>query len=999
MPDISKIILPEVNTTYDILSKQTRGIVRATKEATSTATNFVLTASGITELYDGLLIMFRNDATASASGVVINLNELGGKQVWGSDQNARVSSSLKANSEYLIYYDSTNDRFVKYEGTYTANSNTIGEYAGSCVASGVGMPRYALIMQTSNTGNTVTWEGVVTTSGTGTSKAKNTNGFILGSPVLYQSAGTYASGETAGQSAVWQTGYNVDTRYSCNVSSSWSVAGRPFFLKGTINANDGKFYLADTTWWSDAYPTTNDGYYYIYVGQMSDKYRLSLYAVHPIFYFDTALRTLLVGNVANAQTVNGHTVNADVPSGAVFTDEKVTQTFSGSDDAFPVLFSSTTTSNTTAGVLKSYNLTFNPVEKELALQQRISDDSTSFRVTDNTGNDVIRVEAGSNVIDATGSLRVDGDIDTTMLYAGDVDVSGSLFADTLNGVTIGNSPEFTDTQSDWSASSGKAQILNKPTLGTASAKDVPASGNASTTQVVMGNDTRLTDARTPSSHTHGNIQNGGTISSTAVTPASTDYLLISDTSNSGKIERGIAIGTNTTKYLRNDGTWEVPSGGSVGQIYYCETDSTSTTTAFVVNATGVTALTDGLILCIKNTISASASGCTINVNNLGAKSIWLSEANSACTTQWKANTTYLFVFDYTNDRWVMQTGRDTDTIGNDIVARYSRLQTSGNGVKQYSVFALLPNGMVSSFTTTNGTGTKTFDTTNYFDIRNVFAYTGSSNKASGEWLGASAWKLQGYDVDMRYSFNGVTTKASTSSLATDGMVYLVFDPSAESGGCYKLKSPYYTQTPTSTGCIYVLLGVMRDTYRLDLWCYNPAFTYDGTKLVPFANSTLSGLVDTSITNPSAGDIITYDGFDWYNTNTIALKDSNGHTSVLLDGNTGTITSENTPSTGGFTVNDVVIGGFTTGSGNYFKFSLPFANTATSASITSIDQTSAGTKVMLPNTVLQTNFIDLANSIVSSVTKDWITFEFKLNSTQSANTPGTIVLTSLTFELF
>lgn len=35
----------------------------------------------------------------------------------------------------------------------------------------------------------------------------------------------------------------------------------------------------------------------------------------------------------------------------------------------------------------------------------------------------------------------------------------------------------------------------KAKLGTAAAKDVPASGNASTTQVVMGNDTRLTDAR------------------------------------------------------------------------------------------------------------------------------------------------------------------------------------------------------------------------------------------------------------------------------------------------------------------------------------------------------------------------------------------------------------------------------------------------------------------------------------------------------------------------
>lgn len=46
------------------------------------------------------------------------------------------------------------------------------------------------------------------------------------------------------------------------------------------------------------------------------------------------------------------------------------------------------------------------------------------------------------------------------------------------------------------ATSGSyADLSNKPTLGTAAAKDVPASGNASTTEVVMGDDTRLTDAR------------------------------------------------------------------------------------------------------------------------------------------------------------------------------------------------------------------------------------------------------------------------------------------------------------------------------------------------------------------------------------------------------------------------------------------------------------------------------------------------------------------------
>lgn len=42
-----------------------------------------------------------------------------------------------------------------------------------------------------------------------------------------------------------------------------------------------------------------------------------------------------------------------------------------------------------------------------------------------------------------------------------------------------------------------SDLSNKPTLGTAAAKDIASSGNASTIQIVMGNDTRLSDNRTP----------------------------------------------------------------------------------------------------------------------------------------------------------------------------------------------------------------------------------------------------------------------------------------------------------------------------------------------------------------------------------------------------------------------------------------------------------------------------------------------------------------------
>lgn len=64
----------------------------------------------------------------------------------------------------------------------------------------------------------------------------------------------------------------------------------------------------------------------------------------------------------------------------------------------------------------------------------------------------------------------------------------------LEGIAAGAEA---NVQSDYSQNDSTADdyIKNKPTLGTAAAKDVAVSGNASSTQVVMGNDSRLTDAR------------------------------------------------------------------------------------------------------------------------------------------------------------------------------------------------------------------------------------------------------------------------------------------------------------------------------------------------------------------------------------------------------------------------------------------------------------------------------------------------------------------------
>lgn len=63
---------------------------------------------------------------------------------------------------------------------------------------------------------------------------------------------------------------------------------------------------------------------------------------------------------------------------------------------------------------------------------------------------------------------------------------------------------------------------------------------------------------TPTSHTHGNIQNGGTLQTNDITIASGDKIIVTDSSDSSKIARtSISFdGSTTNKCLTQKGTWE-----------------------------------------------------------------------------------------------------------------------------------------------------------------------------------------------------------------------------------------------------------------------------------------------------------------------------------------------------------------------------------------------------------------------------------------------------------
>jgi len=126
-----------------------------------------------------------------------------------------------------------------------------------------------------------------------------------------------------------------------------------------------------------------------------------------------------------------------------------------------------------------------------------TDGNDGHSPTVSMSGDQITVDAvvvGPHLTGPPGNIGNDGHSPVVSMVDDQITVDSVVIGPHLTG------PQGPSVPPDWNASSGPGAIAHKPTLGTASPLNISTSGNAASTEVVIGSDSRLTNSRTPTAH-------------------------------------------------------------------------------------------------------------------------------------------------------------------------------------------------------------------------------------------------------------------------------------------------------------------------------------------------------------------------------------------------------------------------------------------------------------------------------------------------------------------
>ena len=280
------------------------------------------------------------------------------------------------------------------------------------------------------------------------------------------------------------------------------------------------------------------------------------------------------------------------------------------------------------------------------------------------------------------------------------------------------------------------------------------------------------------------------------------------------------------KYLDENGLqtlWNKITN-KVAALNCYDTGASDTAGTWTVTIPGITALTEGLTIKIRLKTSYNGTTNTLNLNGLGAKTVYFRYGNKLTSHYSKES---VLALTYTtnaissgNDKtgWIIENIYDS-TNTHQLRKYYTRYKAKSALYRYMICFVnkddeLIPANNVSNSTAT----TKALTTESFMLSKGIYYYNSTTTVAAAGYTGNSTLYQQLGLIDLRYSFNTGTT------LTANKPVYLVVTPQTD--GQVKLAStPIVQALSVNYDDLYIFLGTAYDNYRIELTIEHPIYVY------------------------------------------------------------------------------------------------------------------------------------------------------------------------------
>ena len=298
-----------------------------------------------------------------------------------------------------------------------------------------------------------------------------------------------------------------------------------------------------------------------------------------------------------------------------YTDQKIADLINGAPETLDTLKEVADAISESKSVEEALNNAIGTKANQSELDTHTDNDSIHITPTERTDWNKV-----SNKIDKTGDLS-----NATTAFTAATTRTNLTTGEKIS-ITLGKIAKWFSDLKTVAFSGSYNDLSDTPTLGTVSSKDIASSGNASATQVVMGNDTRLTDSRKASDvYEWAKAETKPSYTKSEIGLGNVD--------NTSDSKKNVLSSTKltTARKIGNasfDGTSDISledMGIAAGTVIAWATCSTAAATAAkVVTITNNDnwTLKEGSEIIVKFTYTNTASKCTLNVNGTGAKQVW-----------------------------------------------------------------------------------------------------------------------------------------------------------------------------------------------------------------------------------------------------------------------------------------------------------------------------------------------------------------------------------------